>query len=166
MKNVFVILEKNINNVMATYQNNIKKDNIMFKGINKVFILGIIISEPEINYTTFNKAIATLIVSTDNSWKDKNNGTLNVRTNLYKITLYGKLAENSVNYIKKNAIVYIEGSLRSNNWKDKDNVLRYNSDIIAINIQVVDVTNNQVVINNNNFSNNQNKNFTKTDIPF
>ena len=123
----------------------------MFKGVNKLFILGTVVSKPEIKYTSSNKPIATVIILTEDSWKDKTDGRLTSRSNWHKVILFNKMAENTVNYIKENDLVYIEGSLKSNRWKDKDNITRYNTDVVAITIQVLNINSHSEI--NESFNN-------------
>jgi len=113
----------------------------MFKGVNKVFILGTLGSDPEIRYTSNGNAVTNISVATSDVRKNKISGDFESKTEWHKIVLYDKLAETSNNQLKKGSKIYIEGVLRTNKWRNKDGVLKNITEIIANNIQILDFKN-------------------------
>lgn len=86
--------------------------------INKVIIVGRLGKDPEIRYTSGGQAVANFSVATDETWKDRA-GEKQTRTEWHRIQAWGKLAEICQQYLKKGALVYIEGKLRTNEWTDR-----------------------------------------------
>lgn len=99
--------------------------------INKVIIIGRAGKDPELRYATSGDAICNLTVATSESWKDKSTGEKRESTEWHKVSMFGKLAEIAGQYLKKGSLVYIEGSLRTRKWTDKDGVERYTTEIRA-----------------------------------
>lgn len=109
----------------------------MSKGVNKVIILGNIGKDPEVRYTGAGMAITSMSVATTEAWKDKQSGEKQERTEWHRVKLFGKLAEIAGEYLKKGRQVYIEGSLRTDKYTDKDGIERYSTDIIASDMQMI-----------------------------
>lgn len=109
----------------------------MARGINKVIIVGNLGADPEVRYTTGGSAICNIRVATSESWKDKQSGESQERTEWHRIVLFGKLGEIAGEYLKKGRQVYIEGSLRTNKYTDKEGVERYTTDIVANEMQML-----------------------------
>ena len=76
-------------------------------------------------------------VATTDSWKDKATGEKKEQTEWHRITFFGKLAEIAGQYLKKGSQVYIEGSLRTRKYTDKDGVEKYATDIKADSMQML-----------------------------
>lgn len=96
--------------------------------LNKVMIIGRLGQDPELRYTQSNTAVATLSVATTEKFKDKD-GQSNEKTEWHKVVLWGKLAEVAKEYLAKGRMVYIEGSLKTREWEDKEGVKRYTTEI-------------------------------------
>lgn len=109
----------------------------MARGINKVIIVGNLGADPETRFTTSGGAICNIRVATSESWKDKQTGENQERTEWHRIVLFGKLGEIAGEYLKKGSQVYIEGSLRTNKYTDKEGVERYTTDIVASEMQML-----------------------------
>ena len=109
----------------------------MARGINKVILVGNLGNDPEVRYTGSGTAIATLSVATSESWTDKQSGERQERTEWHRVKMFGKLAEIAGEYLKKGRQVYIEGSLRTDKYTDKDGIERYSTDIIANEMQML-----------------------------
>ena len=109
----------------------------MARGINKVILVGNLGNDPEVRYTGSGTAIATLSVATSESWTDKQSGERQERTEWHRVKMFGKLAEIAGEYLKKGRQVYIEGSLRTEKYTDKQGVERYSTDIIASEMQML-----------------------------
>ncbi|URL57929.1 single-stranded DNA-binding protein [Luteibacter flocculans] len=109
----------------------------MARGINKVIIVGNLGADPETRYTGSGTAITSLRIATSEAWTDKQSGEKQERTEWHRVKLFGKLAEIAGEYLKKGRQVYIEGSLRTDKYTDKDGVERYSTDIIANEMQML-----------------------------
>ncbi|MBC3873758.1 single-stranded DNA-binding protein [Undibacterium flavidum] len=99
--------------------------------LNKVLIIGNLGRDPETRYMPSGDAMTTIAVATTESWKDKQTGEKKEATEWHRVTFFGKLAEIAGQYLKKGSQVYIEGSLRTRKYTDKDGVEKYATDIRA-----------------------------------
>jgi single-strand DNA-binding protein len=108
----------------------------MARGINKVILVGNLGADPETRYTAGGAAITNLRLATSESWRDKQSGEMQDRTEWHRVVLFGKLAEIAGEYLKKGRQVYIEGSLRTSEY-EKDGVKRYSTDIVANEMQML-----------------------------
>jgi single-strand DNA-binding protein len=108
------------------------------KGVNKVIIIGNLGSDPDVRYLPSGGAVANISVATSESWKDKDNGQTQERTEWHKIALFNRLGEIAGEYLRKGSKVYIEGSLRTRKWQDKEGKDRYTTEIVANNLQMLD----------------------------
>lgn len=109
----------------------------MSRGINKVILVGSLGADPEVRYTAGGTAIASLSVATSEQWTDKQSGQKQERTEWHRVKLFGRLAEIAGEYLKKGRQVYIEGSLRTDKYTDKQGIERYTTDIIASEMQML-----------------------------
>ncbi|MBX3696413.1 MAG: single-stranded DNA-binding protein [Dokdonella sp.] len=109
----------------------------MARGVNKVILVGNLGADPEVKYTAGGTAICTLSVATSESWKDKQSGEQQERTEWHRVKLFGRLAEIAGEYLKKGRQVYIEGSIRTDKYTDKEGVQRYSTDIIGNEMQML-----------------------------
>ena len=111
----------------------------MGKGVNKVIIVGRLGDDPTVRYMPSGDAVANISVATTESWKDKVTGQQQERTEWHRVCFFGKLAEIVRDYLKKGSQVYVEGSLRTRKWQDKDSGQdRYSTEIIADEMQMLD----------------------------
>lgn len=108
----------------------------MARGINKVILVGNLGNDPEVRYAQNGNAITTISVATSESWKDKD-GNPQERTEWHRVKFFGRLAEIAGEYLKKGRQVYIEGSLRTEKYTDKNGVEKYSTDIIANEMQML-----------------------------
>jgi single-strand DNA-binding protein len=109
----------------------------MARGVNKVILVGNLGADPETRYTGSGTAITSLRIATSEQWTDKQSGEKQERTEWHRVKLFGKLAEIAGEYLKKGRQVYIEGSLRTDKYTDKDGVERYSTDIVASEMQML-----------------------------
>lgn len=109
----------------------------MARGINKVIIVGNLGADPEMRHTGGGTAVTTLNVATSESWTDKQSGEKVEKTEWHRVKLFGRLAEIAGDYLKKGRQVYIEGSLRTDKYTDKQGIERYSTDIIASEMQML-----------------------------
>lgn len=108
------------------------------RGINKVILVGNLGNDPEVRYSQAGAAITTISVATSESWKDKQTGQPQERTEWHRVVFFSRLAEIAGEYLKKGSKVYIEGSLRTRKWQDKDGQDRYTTEIVANEMQMLD----------------------------
>ena len=106
-------------------------------GINKVILVGNLGQDPEIKYTAGGAAVTTLSIATSDSWKDKDSGMEQERTEWHRVVLWRRLAEIAGEYLKKGSKVYIEGQLQTRKW-EKEGQTRYTTEIIARDMQFLD----------------------------
>jgi single-strand DNA-binding protein len=97
--------------------------------VNKVIIVGNLGADPETRYTPSGDAVTNIRVATTDRWKDKASGEMKEATEWHRISFFGRLAEVAGEYLKKGSQVYIEGSLRTRKWQDKDGQDRYSTEI-------------------------------------
>ncbi|MBI3283696.1 MAG: single-stranded DNA-binding protein [Burkholderiales bacterium] len=105
--------------------------------VNKVIIVGNLGRDPETRYMPSGDAMTSITVATTDSWKDKATGEKKEQTEWHRITFFGKLAEIAGQYLKKGSQVYVEGSLRTRKYTDKDGVEKYATDIKADTMQML-----------------------------
>ena len=110
----------------------------MARGINKVILVGNLGRDPEMRYTPNGTAVASLAVATSESWKDKQTGDMQERTEWHRVSMFNRLGEIAGEYLKKGSKVYIEGKLRTNKWQDNNGQDRYTTEIVASEMQMLD----------------------------
>ncbi|MAG00468.1 MAG: single-stranded DNA-binding protein [Acidiferrobacteraceae bacterium] len=103
----------------------------MARGINKVILIGNLGQDPDVRYSADGRAIANISVATTDSWKDKNTGERQDRTEWHRVVFFGKLAEIVAEYLKKGSQVYIEGRLQTRKWQDKSGQDRYTTEVVV-----------------------------------
>ena len=96
--------------------------------VNKVILIGNLGRDPETRYMPDGGAITNISVATTETWKDKA-GEKQEKTEWHRVAFFGKLAEIAGEYLKKGSQVYVEGSLRTRKWQDKEGQDRYSTDI-------------------------------------
>ena len=109
----------------------------MARGINKVILVGNLGNDPETRSMPNGSAVTNISIATTESWKDKNSGQQQERTEWHRIVFFNRLAEIAGQYLKKGSSVYIEGALRTNQW-EKDGQKHYTTEIIANEMQMLD----------------------------
>ncbi len=109
----------------------------MARGINKVILVGNLGSDPETRAMPSGAYVTNISVATSESWKDKQTGDQKERTEWHKIVFFGRLAELASEYLRKGSQVYVEGSLRTNKWQDKEGRDRYTTEIVASEMQML-----------------------------
>lgn len=105
--------------------------------VNKVIIVGNIGKDPETRYAPNGDAICNITVATTDSWKDKQTGEKKEQTEWHRVSFYGRLAEIAGQYLRKGSAVYVEGSLRTRKWQDKEGQDRYTTEIRADSMQML-----------------------------
>ena len=99
--------------------------------VNKVILIGNLGDDPNSRFMTNGDAVVNVTIATSESWKDKSTGEKRETTEWHKVVFYRKLAEIAGQYLKKGSSVYIEGSLKTRKWQDKEGVERYTTEIVA-----------------------------------
>ena len=105
--------------------------------VNKAIIVGNLGKDPEVRYTASGEAICNITVATSDTWKDKATGEKKEATEWHRISFFGKLAEIAGQYLKKGSQVYVEGSIRTRKWTDKEGQERYTTEIEASEMQML-----------------------------
>ena len=142
-------------------------------GINKVILVGNLGQDPEVKYTAGGAAVTTLSQATSASWKDKDTGSDQERTEWHRVVLWRRLAEIAGEYLKKGSKVYIEGQLQTRKW-EQDGQTRYTTEVIGRDMQFLDSRGNSSANNSSYEDTNQDmgsqsmpdSGITDDDIPF
>ncbi|NIP73825.1 MAG: single-stranded DNA-binding protein [Gammaproteobacteria bacterium] len=109
----------------------------MARGINKVILIGNLGRDPEVRYLPSGRAVANVAMATSEQWRDKQTGEQQERTEWHNVVFFNRLAEIVGEYLKKGSQVYVEGSLRTRKWQDKNGNDRYTTEIIANEMQML-----------------------------
>ena len=109
----------------------------MARGVNKVILVGNCGKDPETRYSPSGSGVTKISIATSESWRDKQSGEQQERTEWHNVVFFGRLAEIASEYLRKGSQVYIEGSLRTNKWQDKNGQDRYTTEIVANEMQML-----------------------------
>jgi single-strand DNA-binding protein len=110
----------------------------MARGINKVILIGNLGKDPETRYMPSGGAVTNVTLATSESWKDKNSGEQQERTEWHRVVFFNRLGEIAGEYLRKGSKVYVEGSLRTRKWQGQDGQDRYTTEIVASEMQMLD----------------------------
>lgn len=110
----------------------------MARGVNKVILIGNLGAKPEMRYMPNGNAVANITIATSESWKDKQTGQTQDRTEWHRVVFFNRLAEIVGEYLQKGSKVYVEGSLRTRKWQDKTGQDKYTTEIVANELQMLD----------------------------
>ncbi|HVL00328.1 MAG TPA: single-stranded DNA-binding protein, partial [Dongiaceae bacterium] len=108
------------------------------RGVNKVILVGNLGQDPETRYLPSGGAVTNVTLATSETWKDKNSGQMQERTEWHRVVFFNKLAEIAGEYLKKGSKIYIEGALRTRKWQDQSGNDRYTTEIVAGEMQMLD----------------------------
>ncbi len=109
----------------------------MARGINKVILVGNLGNDPEVRYSANGAAIANISIATSESWKDKNTGEQQERTEWHRVVMFNRLGEIAGEYLRKGSQVYIEGKLQTRKWQDQNGQDRYSTEVVASEMQML-----------------------------
>lgn len=109
----------------------------MMASVNKATILGNLGKDPEVRYSASGDSIANFSIATTESWKDKATGEKKELTEWHRCVAYGKLGEICGQYLKKGSSVYVEGSIHTRKWQDKDGQDKYSTEIKVSSMQML-----------------------------
>lgn len=110
-------------------------------GINKVILVGNLGDNPTVRYTPEGSAVANLSIATSETWKDKNTGQKQEKTEWHRVVMFNRLGEIAGEYLKKGSKVYIEGKLQTRKWQDKNGNDNYTTEVVAKEMQMLDSRN-------------------------
>lgn len=110
----------------------------MARGINKVTLIGNVGGDPDVRYLPNGNPVTTLSIATSETWKDKQTGEKQDRTEWHRVVFFNRLGEIAGEYVKKGTKIYIEGSLRTRKWQDQQGQDRYTTEIIGNEMQLLD----------------------------
>ena len=108
------------------------------RGVNKVILIGNIGKDPEVKYFPNGDAFCNLTLATSETWNDKATGEKKERTEWHNVVFTRKLAEIVGQYVKKGSKIYVDGSLRTRKWQDKEGQDRYTTEILVNDMQMLD----------------------------
>jgi single-strand DNA-binding protein len=108
------------------------------RGVNKVILVGNLGNDPETRYTQAGAAITNVSVATSETWKDKQTGQPQERTEWHRVVFFNRLAEIAGEYLRKGSKIYVEGSLRTRKWQDQSGQDRYTTEIVGNEMQMLD----------------------------
>jgi len=109
----------------------------MARGVNKVILIGNLGQDPDTKYMPSGSAVTNLRIATTESFKDRETGQQQERTEWHSVAMFGRLAEVAGEYLRKGSQVYIEGRLRTRKWQDKQGQDRYSTEIVADQMQML-----------------------------
>jgi single-strand DNA-binding protein len=105
--------------------------------VNKVILVGNLGRDPETRYSPDGAAITNVSLATTDTWKDKNSGDKQEKTEWHRVVFFDRLAEIAGEYLKKGSQVYVEGRLQTRKWTDKEGNERYTTEIRAERMQML-----------------------------
>ncbi|GBE06960.1 single-stranded DNA-binding protein [bacterium BMS3Bbin11] len=109
----------------------------MARGVNKVILVGNLGKDPEVRFAPSGSAMANITVATTESWKDKQTGEKQEKTEWHRVVFFNRLAEIVGEYLKKGSQVYIEGRIQTRKWQGQDGQDRYTTEIVANEMQML-----------------------------
>jgi single-strand DNA-binding protein len=105
--------------------------------VNKAIIVGNLGKDPEMRTFPSGDRVANVTIATTDKWKDKQTGEMKEATEWHRVTFNGRLAEIAGEYLRKGSQVYVEGSIRTRKWTDKDGQDKYTTEIRADQLQML-----------------------------
>lgn len=124
--------------IEVCWKNDLLGENQMARGVNKVILIGNLGNDPEIRYTPSGSAVANISLATSETWRDKQSGELQDRTEWHRLVFFNRLAEIVGEYLRKGSKIYVEGTLRTRKWQDKSGIDRFTTEIIASEMHMLD----------------------------
>lgn len=109
----------------------------MARGVNKVILIGNLGNDPDIRYTASGAAVANVSLATAETWRDKESGEQQERTEWHRVVFFGRLAEIVGEYLKKGSQIYVEGRIQTRKWQDKEGNDRYTTEVVANDMQML-----------------------------
>jgi single-strand DNA-binding protein len=108
----------------------------MAGSVNKVILVGNLGKDPEVRRMQSGDPVVNLSLATSETWRDKASGERKEKTEWHRVVIFNKnLAEIAEKYLRKGAKVYVEGSLQTRKWTDKDGQDKYSTEIVLQNFR-------------------------------
>ncbi len=107
------------------------------RGVNKVILIGNLGRDPEVRYTAQGSAVANVALATSETWRDKQTGEQQEKTEWHRVVFFGRLAEIVGEYLTKGRQIYVEGRLQTRKWQDQSGQDRYTTEIVANEMQML-----------------------------
>jgi len=108
------------------------------KDLNMVFLMGNLTKDPELRYTPNGQAVTTMTIATNRQWNDKESGEKKESAEFTDVVVWGKMAENVANYLKKGRRAHVIGRLQSRSWEGQDGAKKYKTEVIATDVTFLD----------------------------
>lgn len=102
----------------------------MARGVNRVFLIGNLGGDPDVRYMPNGNAVCNITLATSDTWKDKQTGQHQERTEWHRVVFFGRLAEVVGEYARKGSKLYVEGRLQTREW-EKDGIKRYTTEVVV-----------------------------------
>ena len=109
----------------------------MARGVNKVILLGNLGADPETRYTAGGSAVTNIRMATTDTWRDRQSGEQQERTEWHRIVFFGRLAEIAAEYLRKGSQCYVEGRIQTRKWQWQDGQDRYTTEVVANEMQLL-----------------------------
>jgi len=109
----------------------------MARGINKVILIGNLGADPETRYSAGGSAVTNVRLATNETWKDRQSGEQQERTEWHRVVFFGRLAEIAAEYLRKGSTVYVEGRLQTRKWQGQDGQDRFTTEIVGNEMQML-----------------------------
>jgi single-strand DNA-binding protein len=106
--------------------------------LNRAELIGRLGRDPDVRYTPDGKAIANLALATSESFRDKTSGEKKEQTEWHRVVLFGKQAEIAGKFLKKGALAYVDGRLRTRKWKNKQGLEQYTTELVGSSLTLLD----------------------------
>lgn len=138
-------------------------------GLNKVLLIGRLGQDPELKHTPSGAAVCNFSLATSETWNDKSSGLKQEKTEWHRVVLWGKTAELANQYLKKGSQCYVEGTLQTRSWDDKEGNKKYTTEINGKSIQFLDAKSSgddQKSVERKEYEAKTDVNFASSDIPF
>ena len=103
----------------------------MARGVNKAILVGNLGRDPEVRYTPSGSAVANVTIATSESWKDKQTGEMQEKTEWHRVVFFNRLAEVVAESVKKPQQIYVEGRIQTSKWQEQSGQDRYTNEIVA-----------------------------------
>jgi len=102
--------------------------------LNRAMVIGNATKDPEMRYTPNGQAVTSFSVATNRRWTNKDSGETQEQVEFHEVVVWGKMAENVSQFVKKGAPVYVEGRLQTRSWEGQDGAKRQKTEIVAENV--------------------------------
>jgi single-strand DNA-binding protein len=109
----------------------------MARGVNKVILVGNLGADPETRYTAGGSAVTNVRLATTDSWRDKQTGEQQERTEWHRVVFWGRLAEIAAEYLRKGSQIYVEGRIQTRKWQGQDGQDRWTTEIVGNEMQML-----------------------------